>query len=249
MIKKITFILFCFLCTANGLKAQRWGRGIDGKDLNWGFTFQYISAEYKILKANDWRKPYFDTETGAYVTDSLNSISSPGTAGFGVGWVMNKKINQNIDLRATPSFVFSDRVISYAYIEPGIYNPGNPVAQRKVQATMLDIPLSLKIKSDRLIDFRAYMIGGIKYSLDLASKKKTNDDLAPAVDKLVKNNKSFFSYEAGLGVDIYFEYFKMSPELKVSYSFKDILTHNNTAYATPIDQAKLRHFTFSLFFE
>lgn len=249
MIKKITYLLVCLLFAFNSVKAQRWGRGIDEKDLNWGFTFQYISAEYKLTKARDWRAPYFDTETGTYVTDELSAISSPISPGFGIGWVMNKKINQNLDLRLTPSFAFSDRVINYAYVTPATYNPANEVIQKKVQATMLDIPLGLKIKSDRLMDFRAYMIGGIKYSLDLTSRKKTNDDLAPAIDKLIKNNRSFMSYEAGLGLDIYFEYFKMSPELKVSYSFNDILKHNNTAFATPIDQAKLRHFTFSLFFE
>ena len=114
---------------------------------------------------------------------------------------------------------------------------------------MVDFPVGLKLKSDRLMNFRAYMLGGLKYSIDLASSKKTNDVEAAPIDKLIKNKKSFLSYEAGLGFDIYFEYFKMSPEVKVSYSFNDILKHEDQPYANPIDKAKLRHFTFSLFFE
>lgn len=93
------------------------------------------------------------------------------------------------------------------------------------------------------------MLGGIKYSMDLASEKKTNDDNAAPVNKLVKNKKSFLSYEAGIGFELYFEHFKMSPEIKVSHSFKDILLHTSNPYTDPIEKAKLRHFTFSLFFE
>ena len=93
------------------------------------------------------------------------------------------------------------------------------------------------------------MLGGLKYSVDLASGKKNNDDAVAPVNKLIKNQRSFLSYEAGLGFDIYFEYFKMSPEVKLSYSFSDILKHDITPYANPLDKAKLRHFTFSLFFE
>jgi hypothetical protein len=186
---------------------------------------------------------------GNYVTDTLSAISSPTSVGFGIGFVVNSRINNNLDVRFTPTLVFNDRLINYYYVEPGTYNHGNPLIQKKVQATMIDLPLGLKIKSDRMMNFRAYMLGGLKYSIDLASGKKNNDASAAPIDKLIKNNKNFLSYEAGLGFDIYFEWFKMSPELKMSYAFKDILKHDDTPYANPIDKAKLRHFTFSLFFE
>jgi hypothetical protein len=249
MRKAITLFLVFFLFATNFIKAQNWGGGIDDEKFNWGFSFQYISSELKITKNKDWRKPYFDKELGAYVTDTLTAISSPPSVGFGIGFVVNTNLNKNVDIRFTPSLVFNDRLINYDYVNPGTFNPGNPQIQKKVQATMVDFPVGLKLKSDRLMNLRAYMIGGLKYSIDLASDKKTNDAEAAPIDKLIKNKKNFLSYEAGLGLDIYFEYFKMSPEVKVSYSFNDILKHENQPYANPIDKAKLRHFTFSLFFE
>lgn len=255
MIKKITLLLSIFLTTLSFAKAQNWGGGIDDERFNWGFSFQYIVSEYKLTKVKDWRKPFFDSEgiaydsPGRYVTDTLTAVSSPTSAGFGIGFVVNSNLTPNLDVRVTPTLVFNDRLLNYYYVDPGTYNPGNVLTQRKVQATLIDFPVALKLKSDRLMNFRAYMLGGLKYSLDLASGKKTNDAAAAPVDKLIKNKKSFLSYEAGIGFDIYFEYFKMSPEVKVSYSFNDILKHENTPYANPIDKAKLRHFTFSLFFE
>jgi hypothetical protein len=139
--------------------------------------------------------------------------------------------------------------MNFEYTGPQINNPNTTFVQKKVQATMVDLPLGLKVKADRLLNFSAYVLGGLKYSFDLASNKKTNDDGAAPIDKLIKNKKSFLSYEAGLGCDLYFEWFKLSPEFKVSYSFKDIFKHNNDPYSNPIDKAKLRHFTFSLFIE
>jgi hypothetical protein len=248
MSKKLTLLILFFLLAADFSRAQNWGGGIDDEKINWGFSFQHISSEYKIIKKRDWRRPYFDTELGTYVTDSLAAISSPISTGFGIGFVVNGQVTPNLDLRFTPTLVFTDRTIDYTYV-PGLYNPSNPFIQKKVNATVVDFPLSLKLKSDRVMNFRAYMLGGLKYSIDLASGKKNNDENAAPTDKLIKNKSSFLSYEAGVGFDIYFEYFKMSPEVKLSYSLKDIFNHDPSPYSNPIDKAKLRHFTFSLFFE
>jgi hypothetical protein len=243
---KLTFLIIAFLFTVNFAKAQNWAQGIDDDNFNWGYSFQYISAEYKIWKKADWRTPFTDN-TFMQVTDSLSSISSSPTSGFAIGFVANRKITNNIDLRLTPSLVFSDRKLFYTY-SPFAYTVLDKT--KKIQATMIELPLSIKLKSDRLMNFRAYMLGGLKYSIDMASAKKQNNaNVTDEMEKFVNNKKSFLSYEAGIGCDFYFEYFKMSPEIKMSYSFKDIITHENTAFANPIDKAKLRHFTFSLFFE
>lgn len=239
--------------------AQNWGGGVDDEDLHFGFSFQYISAEYKILKAANWRNPYFDPLDGKQVTQPMRSISSPPSVGFGLGFVVNRRISENFDLRATPSLIFSDRVMRYEYEPaPEVAQPVNssiiPAGfqtsiDKKVQATMFEFPLGIKIKSNRLNNFRAYWLGGLKYSIDIASKKKTFDEGETPINKFLKNKRNYLSYETGIGFDLYFEYFKMSPEIKVSYSINDILQHDNTAFANPLDKTKLRHFTFSLFFE
>ena len=247
--------------------AQNWGGGVDDEDIHFGFSFQYISAEYKILKSANWQNAFFETEDGNNVTygpagrpitQRMRAISSPPSVGFGLGFVVNKRISENFDLRATPSLIFSDRVIRYEYEPAGVstFIPTSispPAFQntidKKVQATMFEIPIGIKIKSNRLNNFRIYWLGGAKYSMDIASKKKTFDEGETQIDKLLKNKRNYLSYETGIGFDLYFEHFKMSPELKLSYSMRDILQHDNTAFANPLDKTKLRHFTFSLFFE
>lgn len=242
MKKKLTLFICIVVFAIQGSKAQNWGGGIDDEKFNFGFTFQYISAEYKIIKAPNWRTPFTDPDTGTEATSKLTSISSPTSPGFGIGFVVNKRLTKNVDFRLTPTLVFNDRKVIYTY------ESNEPIA-KKIQATMVEFPAGIKLKSERLTNFRAYMLGGLKYSRDMASKKKTNDITASVLNKNLKNSRGFLAYEAGIGFDLYFEWFKMSPEFKLSYSFKDLVKHEGNAFDTPIDRAKLRHFTFSLFFE
>jgi hypothetical protein len=66
---------------------------------------------------------------------------------------------------------------------------------------------------------------------------------------MVKNVGGFSSYEAGLGCDIYFEFFKLSPQIKVSNSFGNILVPENHPFSAPISKLSLHTVMFSLFFE
>lgn len=264
MRKKLLVLLILF--TTVKASAQNWGGGIDQETFNWGFTFQYVASEFKIIKEPDWRKPFDnnDPKQGqiGQVTRSLNAISSPLSPGFGIGFVLNYKIHPNVDLRSTPALVFNDRLVDYTY-EPDTANMIVPVPQpnptnqnllggtvrQKITPVIVDLPLGIKIKSDRRKDFRAYLLLGGKFSADLSAGKKPKDEDAIAVNRLLKNKTSYASYEAGLGFDFYFEYFKMSPEIKVSHSLGNVIKREGHPFDTPIDKAILRNFTFSLFFE
>lgn len=183
----------------------------------------------------------------------MSAISSKPSPGFGIGFVINQKIHENVDVRLTPILVFNDRILNYRFEEPPGTGSGQaPMdVQRKLETTFVDFPLSLKIKSNRRNNFRAYMMGGVKYTSDISSRKKSdNNNVTDPMEKFVNNRRNFFSYEAGLGMDLYFEYFKMSPEVKLSYSFDSVKKNEALhVFSTPIDKLMLRHVTFSLFFE
>ena len=245
--RKTLILLFAVFGIFTHAKAQNWGGGVDEKDIHFGFTFQILSSEYKVLKRPDWRDPYYDltqVPAGEPLHNGLRSISSEEKTGYGLGFVVNKRVSEHADLRLTPTLVFSNRILNYQFMDP------EPIKQQEVQATIVDFPLGFKLKSDRRKNFRAYMIGGLKYSMDITSAKKRSNDGRTALEMLLQNKKNFVSYEAGLGLDLYFEYFKMSPEIKYSSTFNSILERdNNNPYSTPLNKLMLRHVTFSLFFE
>lgn len=242
-------ILLLIISLNSTVFAQKWGGGVDDEPYHFGFAFQYVSSELKITKTANWSAPFLDPQSGLYLTDPLNSISSRTSPGFGVGLVYNHRLNRVADLRITPTLVFNDRIVEYAYSLPAIVNKDFSFVEKSIEATMAEIPLTLKLKSDRRKNFRAYVLLGGKLSIDIASKSKTDDDNRGQIFKYLKGKRNYFSYEAGAGIDWYFNNFKISPEFKLGYSFSDIILHDNTPFSTPIEKATLRQFTFSLFIE
>lgn len=252
MIKRFTLFSY-FIVFPVILFAQNWASGIDDDDLSGGYILQYISAEYKILKKNSWRQPFFDAQNNNnQVNGNLQSISSIPTLGFGIGGLLNKRINNNLDTRLSPIFIFSDRIVRYKYennsypLEHISYQNFNHTIDKKVQATMLEIPIAIKVKSNRLNNIRSYFQVGLKYSMDIASKKKIFDEGEIPINKFLKNKRNYFSYEAAAGLDFYFEYFKASTELKYSFSTSSVLKIEDTPFANPIEKLFLRHLTVSL---
>lgn len=242
------FLLSCKSLFAQDEVVHAWASGADQRDLSFGFTFQYVSTDFKIEKKPDWRSPFYDPASGVKLTDSLTSISSKASQGFGIGFITRYRITDHLEVRTTPMLVFADRLLEYGYDKPQNNTTSNTnVVEKQVQTTMVEFPLSLKLKSDRLGNFRGYLLGGVKYS-GLIGSKKTDANASP-LDKLVKNTSGFASYEAGIGCDIYFEYFKLSPEIKISNSFRNILVPENQPYSRPIDKLFLHTVMFSLYFE
>jgi len=237
----LLIVLLLFFGKMTFAQVPAWGGGADQADYSFGFSFQYISSYYKINKKPNWRSPFYDPIEHQYVTDSANSIKSANSPGFAVGFLARYSLTDFLEIRTTPSLVFADRTVSYTYATPS-QNIDKPV-----QATYIDFPLSFKLKSERLENFRAYMLGGIKYSMAVSSKKNP-PDINP-LDAVLRNKSGFGSYEVGLGCDIYFEYFKLSPEIKISNSFNNIMIPESNPYSSPINSLSLHTVTFSLIFE
>jgi hypothetical protein len=241
MIRIRLLLTIVLIGCSNLLFAQAWAGGADNNDLSFGFSFSYVQSSFKIIKQPNWRAPFFDNELNKFATDSLNSISSNNMPGFAVGFLTRYRLTDHLEARITPSLVFSDRSVSYAYKTP------SQDVTKSVQTTTVDFPVQLKLKSDRVGNVRAYIIGGLKYSGAIGSKKELANT-APT-ERLLRNIKGYSSYEAGFGFDIYFEYFKLSPEIKLTNGLGNILVADNTPYAVPLNRLSLHTFMFSLFFE
>ncbi|MEJ6979189.1 outer membrane beta-barrel protein [Pedobacter sp. P351] len=240
----ILFLSIGVCSFAQSGQGGNWGGGVDEQVFSPGFTFQYLSSEYKIYKKVDWQRPYPNPDVpGQFLTDSLKSISSPLSPGFGLGFIGAFRLGDNTDFRITPALVFLDRLINYEYADPEKFR------QQKVATTTVEFPVGLKLKSDRRLNFRAYLLAGGKYSMDIISKKKTDDSGFALTEKFVKNQKNILSYEVGIGFDFYFEYFKLSPEFKLSNSINSVLKAEDHPYSSPLDKLYTRNFQFSLYFE
>jgi hypothetical protein len=107
--------------------------------------------------------------------------------------------------------------------------------------------LLFKYKSERAGNFRAYLIGGAKYSLDMASQKDINSTLVK--DILVKIDDTDFLAVFGIGFDLYLTYFKFSPEITYSFGLKNLLIQENNVLTKPIDRLTSKIIQISFNFE
>ncbi len=238
-------LLFAFLLCAFGASAQfiNSGGNVDNQPYNYGFYISINRNAFDIRKVPDFNQP----QQNPFTNDTLFAIKPVGLSGFALGLVGNLKINDNLDLRATPGFSFVDRQLEYQYNQRS--NPNNIV--KVVETSFLEFPFSVKYKSNRSGNYRAYFLGGFKITADVTARRKKDDDgLAPEDDaRIVKMKNGYLSYEAGVGVDIYNQFFKSTLEIKFSRSFGNTLNDDDHKFTRPINKLFAEMFQFTIYFE
>jgi hypothetical protein len=229
--KPILTVAFIF-CTLVGAyqtsysqqRYQRWGGGSDDQTLNFGFSFHYISADYKIALEPDWQNAGY------------NSITSPFSRDLGLGLLASLKLGENTNLLFTPNLTFLNVDMEF--------EKDTETEVRTIHRSNIELPLLLKFKSDRKTNMRGYLIGGGQYAINVAPSKRYKPD------EDIMTKPGYFAYTAGIGFDIYFDFFKMSPEIKWVQSVGNLLDRTEpNVFNGPIQRLMLRSLQVSLIFE
>jgi hypothetical protein len=204
----------------------------DMRIIHFGFTLGFNDMDFTL------RRP-----ESASPTDSVLNITTQSQGGFQIAIVSDLRIGKNMNLRFVPGLSFGERKVIY-----DVYNPssGSTVSITKTaESTFLDFPLLFKYKTNRITNFRAFVLFGGKYSLDLASqsKKKQEDE---SNLKLMPHD---YTVDLGTGVEWYLEYFKFGIELRMSYGIPDMLKRENTIYTNNIESLRSKMFWICFTFE
>ena len=231
----IFFLITLLLCVSFNSFGQRHKKPqnlprYDFKKIHFGFTLGINSLNFNINKNNNFLN-----------NDTLISMLSEDQKGFNLGIVSNLRLGKYTDLRFIPTLVFGERILNYSFNDQS-----NLLLQEKrIESTMIDFPFSLKYKSERYNNFRTYVMCGIKYSLDIASQSEIDDE----GQELVKLNNHDLMIEGGFGIDFYLQYFKFSPQIKLSHGIINILTKDSTLYTETIKNLKTSSWMISFTFE
>ena len=173
--------------------------------------------------------------------DSVLFLSADGQTGFDLGIISNLRIAENFDVRFTPMLAFSQRNINYNMT---LKVAGTNKVTKKIESTFIQFPLLLKFKSNRVNNYRFYVLGGAKYMIDLVSQAAVEND-----EQLVKLKKYDYGYEIGFGMDLYLPLFKFAPEIKMYQGIPNILANDNAVYTTSLSGLKTRIWSISFTFE
>lgn len=179
-------------------------------------------------------------------SDSILSITPENTGGFGLAGIHTFRISDHVEFRAIfPQLLFSYKNLTYHLKYPNLAEGEDTIQTKRVESILLGFPVHLKLKSDRIGNFRVYMFGGAKFEYDLASNSS-----ARKAEDLVKLSKYDFGVEAGIGFNFYFPVFILSPEIKFSNGIGNIHSRDpNLKYSSNIDRLSSRMIIFSLIFE
>lgn len=202
----------------------------DYKPVHFGFLLGVNYYDFHIQTIAD-----LSTVPGYY---SVRSETAPG---YTIGIIANLRLTDYLDLRFIPAFAATERTLIFDVIEP--ITDKRMEVTRDIQSSFIDFPLELKWKSQRINNYRLYVLGGAKYSYDVSSNENVDDD---RVFKIPHND---FSYEFGFGVDIYFEFFKFSPQIKGSWGFADLIVDDGTFYIQGIERLETRGIFLNFTFE
>jgi hypothetical protein len=239
------FLLFSLLLLVFCLQTQRstaQGKGKDNKVKNlenydkkvvhFGFLLGVNLADFRIKYNPDY-----------FGVDTVLTIESKRESGFNLGIISDLRLGEYFNMRFVPTLSFSARTLQYVILENNVLVPRD----KQVESVFLDFPLLFKYKSERDGNFRAYLIGGAKYSLDMASQKDINSTLVK--DILVKIDDTDFLAVFGIGFDLYLTYFKFSPEITYSFGLKNLLVQENNVLTRPIDRLTSKIIQISFNFE
>jgi len=234
-IKQIIFLLFIlitFVPTYVSAQRELYQTDHDAKPYYFGITLGANIARFKMEP-----HPRFLQYDTVLVAEPLNA------GGFALGLSATVNLTKRFEARINPQLLFTERSIFYKlkYKDP---LDGTDVTKR-VESIIFSFPFQFKFNSDRIGNFRVYMLGGVKTDLDLASnaRARSNEDL-------VKLEKSDYGIEIGLGFNFFFPSFILSPEIKVSNGLRNIHSRDETLkYSNVIDRIQSRMIIFSIHLE
>ena len=173
--------------------------------------------------------------------DSVYIVEPKGALGFNLGIVSDLRMGEHFNLRFIPGISFVGRSMEYTFIErdtlPVVYD-------KVVNSVYVEIPLYFKFRSRRINNWRVYIIGGGKFLFDMATKEEVKSD-----EVILKLKREDYTWDLGVGVDFYLEYFKMSTEVKMSFGLNNLLVEDQTAFTNSLESLKSKTFLFSIYFE
>jgi hypothetical protein len=205
-------------------------------------TFQYRPYYFGFVLGFNSMNFMVHPEKMTYTNDSLYTVNSYPDYGFQIGILANKRFNNHLHLRLATVLAFGERSINYriTHLDSSFINTKN------VESTFIEFPLSMKYTSRRLNNFSAYLMGGAKYGIDLASQAKKKEQTE---DLIVKLKATDISMELGVGFDFYLPHFKFGIEFKRAFGVNDLLVREQTIFTNDIRKLNSKIYQLSFTFE
>ncbi len=234
--RKIILLLLCgAFAIPQSLTAQELQINLpdhDYKRIRFGINVGANRAHYSFT-----HHPQFLLQDSIMVIESLNST------GVNLAWLVNLNLSEHFDIRTYPlSLVFTEKAFQYHMKYPSKPEGEDTITTKKVQGITLAFPIQLKFSSDRIANFKVYMMAGGKVEYDMAANAGARN-----AETLFKLKKLDYGIEAGIGFHLYFPVFVLTPELKIGWGLNNVHSRDKALkFSNTIDKVNSRTISFSL---
>ena len=233
--KQIVLLVGCVLGLVQYVYCQKQLYRLNREDqlYYFGITLGYNSSYLQVNKSNQFTQ-----------SDSILVVEPGSSGGINMGLMTTGRLGEHFQIRANPQLIIGGaRSIRY---QLGSTRPGEGSTQiQSLPSTLVSFPFHLKFSSDRIGNFRTYLIGGFRYDIDLSSNSTARN-----ADDLIKLRRNDFGLEAGIGFNFYLPFVTVSPEIKISYGLSNMhQTDVALKYSNVLDKIQSRMVVFSIHLE
>lgn len=185
------------------------------------------------------------TKSSRFLQDDSILVAQPGSSGgITLGLLGTARLSDRFQLRINPQLIIGGaKYFSYTL---GKRLATEAEEQRKIlPSTLVSLPIHLKFNSDRIDNFRVYLLGGVRFDKDLSSNSTARN-----AEDLIKLKGSDFALEGGIGCNLFLKFVTISPEIKFTYGLSNIHARDETLkYSSVFDKIQSRMISFSIHFE
>lgn len=230
----IAVLLTCFLSTLCSAQA---GAGRDNYNYR---DFQRKAYYFGLSLGMNSSTFHLDRSKRFIGNEEISVTEADSGIGFNLNMIANLKLGDYFDFRFLPGFTFSERSLQYTYLN----STDLPNMQiEALESVFFELPFQVRFKSAPYKDKRIFVVGGLKYSYDVASNSSTRKTV-------LRFSPHDFQYEIGLGMQFFYPYFIFSPEIKFSRGITNTLIYDDRLFQSSLlENVMSQYFTLSFHFE
>lgn len=186
--------------------------GSDDQDISYGFFLAGHNSSLRIKYSED----FFDPDNASL--RNVRAIMPVFSPGFALGFLVTGRLHDQLNVLFTPKVGFYEHrteVQLFADDPDELGGLGVSTVPLMTEETLIEFPVLFKYKSERFNNTRMFFTGGLNGQI--RTKKQEEADEDPVV--LLGRD---LALEMGMGFDLYFKYFKFSPEIRFSHGLMNL---------------------------
>jgi len=204
----------------------------DAKKVRFGYLLGVAQTHYKIRYNEFFLLPG---------NQNYFSITSPTTYALKMGGVMNVRVNEQWDFRILPTVAIYSRALD-------VVQASTTERFQNEDKAWFELPAYFKYKSNRRDNIRMYFLGGFRFGTE--TNAVNFNGRRSALNQFVIR-KSDFALEYGFGLELFQQYFKLTPEVVFSHGLPNLVQPGFSS-STPlgsIQRLNIRGISLHLIFE